>query len=574
MMRAVVFVLLLVTVSWVLKPPGLRAASPPAPSGTGGAVASADPLATEAGLEMLRGGGNAADAAVATALALAVVYPEAGNLGGGGFALVKMGDDLASLDFREMAPAAARPDMYLDEKGEPVKDASWIGPLATGVPGSPAGLHELHRRYGKLPWAKVVAPSVRLAKAGLRVDRHLHAVIGEKRALLARFPEASRVWLPGGEPPAPGSVIPLPELASTLALYAERGPEALTEGPVAAAIEAAVRKNGGILTAVDLAAYRPVWRDPIVFEAFGWKFATMPLPSSGGIILGQTLGALERLEWGKQPRFGADRWHLLAETWRRSFADRYLMGDPATARATAAQLLAPDWIAARARGIDRRRATPSAEVHPWPGTAPAKAAAGSGETTHLSVVDGAGNLVALTTTLNGLFGSGVYVSEGGFFLNNEMDDFTTAPGRPNYFGLIQGEANAVAPGKRMLSAMTPTIAWKGSEAIAVGSRGGSRIPTQTAQVLLNILVDGDPLQTAIDRPRLHHQWLPDQIEVEPDALAPETWAELARRGHKIEIKEGPVSAKVYAVRRLPDGRVEAASDSRSTGNGGIVNPER
>jgi gamma-glutamyltranspeptidase/glutathione hydrolase len=573
--RALVLILFVV---FLLPGHAVRTASPPAPSGTGGAVASADPLATEAGLEMLRGGGNAVDAAVATALALAVVYPEAGNLGGGGFAVVKMGEDLASLDFREMAPAAARPDMYLDDKGEPVKDASLIGPLAAGVPGSPAGLHELHRRYGKLPWATVVAPSVRLAKAGLRVDRHLQTVIGEKRALLSRFPEASRVWLPGGEPPAPGTVIPLPELAATLERYAERGPEAVTGGPVAAAVEAAARKNGGVLTAVDLATYRPVWRDPVVFEAFGWKFASMPLPSSGGIILGQTLGALERLEWGKLPRFGADRWHLLAETWRRSFADRYLMGDPATSRATAAQLLAPDWIAARARGIDRRRATPSAGVHPWPGTAPSAPAPAqvepSGETTHLSAVDGAGNLVALTTTLNGLFGSGVYVPEAGFFLNNEMDDFTTAPGRPNNFGLIQGEANAVAPGKRMLSAMTPTIAWKGGEAIAVGGRGGSRIPTQTAQVLLNILVDGDPLQTALDRPRFHHQWLPDRLDVEPDALAPETWAELERRGHKIEVKEGPVSAKVYAVRRLADGRVEAASDSRSTGNGGIVNPER
>ncbi|HYG64949.1 MAG TPA: gamma-glutamyltransferase, partial [Thermoanaerobaculia bacterium] len=238
------------------------------------------------------------------------------------------------------------------------------------------------------------------------------------------------------------------------------------------------------------------------------------------------------------------------------------------------------WIGKRAASIDRRRATPSAQVQPWPAAglaadlAPTATAAGSGETTHLSVIDGAGNLVALTTTLNGLFGCGLWVPEAGLFLNNEMDDFTTAPGRPNYFGLVQGEANAVAPGKRMLSAMTPTLAWKGDEAIAIGGRGGSRIPTQTAQVLLHLLVDGDPLLTALGRPRLHHQWLPDQLEVEPDALSPETWAELARRGHKIEVKEGPVSAKVYAVRRLADGRVEAAPDPRSTGTGGIVDPER
>jgi gamma-glutamyltranspeptidase/glutathione hydrolase len=573
-MRVLSF-LLLAAVCLPLAMPA-RAAAPAAPIGTGGAVSSSDPAATEAGLEMLRAGGNAVDAAVATALALAVVYPEAGNLGGGGFAVVRMGDQVSTLDFREIAPAAARRDMYLDPKGEPIPQASLVGPLASGVPGSPTGLHELHRRHGKLPWPRVVAPAVRLARAGLRVDRHLHEVLDQKKEVLARFPETARVWLRDGAAPPVGTVIPLPALAATLSAYAGQGPAALASGRLATALEAASRAHGGILTAADLAAYRPVWRDPVLFEAFGWKFASMPLPSSGGIILGQTLGALERLEWAKLPPFGAERHHLLAEVWRRAFADRYLLGDPGATRATAAQLLDPAWIKKRAASIDHRRATPSARVQPWPAAdiAPAAAAAGSGETTHLSVVDADGNLVALTTTLNGLFGCGLWVPEAGLFLNNEMDDFTTAPGRPNYFGLIQGEANAVAPGKRMLSAMTPTIAWKGREAIAIGGRGGSRIPTQTAQVLLHLLVDGDPLLTALGRPRLHHQWLPDQMEVEPDALSPETRAELERRGHKIEVKEGPVSAKVYAVRHLADGRVEAAPDPRSTGTGGIVEPER
>jgi gamma-glutamyltranspeptidase / glutathione hydrolase len=555
----------------LLLPLSARAASTPAPIGTGGAVSSGDPRATTVGIEVLRAGGNAVDSAVATALVLAVVFPEAGNLGGGGFAVVKRGDKVTTLDFRETAPAAATRTMYLDDKGEPVPYASLHGPLAAGVPGSPAGLYELHRQLGSLPWKKVVEPARRLAAEGFRVDRHLKELIGteEHHQLLGLFPETAQVWLPRGKPPEAGSLMRLPELAATLTAYAERGPEAITTGKVAAAVEAAARRHGGVLTAADLAAYRPVWRDPVVVEAFGWKLAAMPLPSSGGILLGETLGMLERLEWAKLPRFGADRAHLLTEVFRRAYADRFLLADPSTTRASAAQLLDPVWLEQRAAGIAPRRATPSAEVHPWPGTS--AQAAESTETTHLSVVDADGNLVALTTTLNGLFGCGLYVPEAGFFLNNEMDDFTAAPGRPNLFGLIQGEANAVAPGKRMLSSMVPTIAWKGKESIALGGRGGSRIPTNTIQVLLNLIADGDALQTALDRPRLHHQWLPDRLDAEPDALSPETRAELERRGHEIYLSE--VTAKVHAVRVRADGRMEAASDPRGTGLGAVVKPE-
>jgi gamma-glutamyltranspeptidase/glutathione hydrolase len=561
----------LLTFALFLAPPA-RAASVPAPAGAGGAVAAAHPLAVQAGLDSLRAGGNAVDAAVTTALALAVVYPEAGNLGGGGFAVLRMGGDFATLDFRETAPAKARHDMYLDAQGRPVENASLVGPLSAGVPGSPAGLYELQRRYGRLPWARVVAPARRLAADGFRVDRHLHDLLGqeETRKLLQRFPESARMWLPGGQPPAIGSLLRLPDLAATLDRYAARGPQAITTGPVAAAIERASDAHGGVLTAADLAAYRPEWRPPLTFEAFGWKLVSMPLPSSGGVILGQTLGMLERLGWGKLPRFGADRDHLLAEALRRAFADRFLLGDPATTRATPEQLLAPAWIARRTEQIDPRRATPSTQVKAWPDTAAAPA--GGSETTHLSVVDRDGNLVSLTTTLNNLFGSGLWVPGAGFFLNDEMDDFATAPGLPNLFGLIQGEANAVAPGKRMLSSMAPVIAWKGREAYALGGRGGSRIPTNTLQVLLNLLVDGDPLQAALDRPRLHHQWLPDRLEAEPDALAPETRAELERRGHTVQVNMN--TAKIHAVHLLADGRAEAASDPRGTGIGGVVEPER
>lgn len=555
----------------LLLPLSARAASTPAPIGTGGAVSSADPRATRAGIEILRAGGNAVDSAVATALALAVVYPEAGNLGGGGFAVSRMKGELTALDFRETAPARSRPDMYLDAEGKPVKNASLIGPLAAGVPGSPAGLYELHRKLGSLPWPRVVAPAIRLARDGFKVQRYLHNLLSREdlRERLTRFPETARVWYPNGEPLAIGAVLRLPELAATLDRYAQQGPAALTTGPVAAAVEKASREHGGILTAADLEAYRPVWREPVLVEGFGWKLASMPLPSSGGVIIGQALGMLERRDWAKLPRFGADRGHLLAEALRLSFADRFLLGDPSATRATEAQLLAPVWIARRAEQIDAKRAMPSASVRPWPGTA----ASGSGETTHLSVVDKDGNLAALTTTLNGLFGCGLWVPGAGFFLNNEMDDFTTAPGQPNQFGLIQGEANAVAPGKRMLSAMTPLIAWKGKEAYVLGGRGGSLIPTNTLQVLLNLIVDGDSLQAALDRPRLHHQWLPDRLDIEADALSPETRTELERRGHAIEVKQEREWAKIYAVHLLPDGRVEAAGDSRGSGNGGVVDPE-
>lgn len=551
--------------------PAAFAASPPAVAGTGGAVASGDPYATAAGLRVLRDGGNAVDAAVATALVLAVTFPEAGNLGGGGFAVVKFGDELAALDFRETAPAAATRDMYLDEAGEPDPEASQLGPLAAGVPGSPAGLRELHRRFGRLPWPRVVEPARRFAAEGFIVGPNLARVIAAERERLVRFPETAAVWLPGGAPPAVGSRLALPDLAATLAAYANGGPEAIAGGVVAAAVAAASARHGGVLTAADLAGYAPVWRSPLRFDRFGWSFAAMPLPSSGGVLLGETLGLLERVGWAALPRFGADRAHLLTEAFRRSYADRFLLGDPATTRATEAELLDPAWLDARAAGIDRARATPSAQVGDRSGwRAPGQAAAEPSETTHLSVVDADGNLVALTTTLNDLFGCGLWVPGAGYFLNNEMDDFAAAPGRPNLYGLVQGEANAVAPGKRMLSSMSPTIAWRSGEAVALGGRGGSRIPTNTIQVLLNLVVDGDPLQAALDRPRIHHQWLPDALEAEPDALAPETRAELERRGHTVVIKSN--AAKVHAVRRLADGTAEAAAEPRGPGAAGVVQP--
>ena len=555
----------------LLLAPALDAAAPRAPQGRGGAVASDDARATAAGIEVLEAGGNAADAAVATALALAVVFPEAGNLGGGGFAVVRTpAGEVTTLDFREVAPAAARRDMYLDEAGRAIPDASLVGPLAAGVPGSPAGLHELHRRHGRLPWARVVAPAERLAREGFRVDENLHEKLADARDRLARFPESAAVWLPeGGAPPPVGTLLTFPDLAETLRAYAARGPEGIVRGPVAARVEEVSRRHGGILTAGDLAAYRPVWREPVVFDAFGWRLATMGLPSSGGAILGQVFGVLERRGWVGLPRFGADRFHLLAEALRGAFADRFLLGDPASSEVTEAELLAPAWLARRAAGIRSDRAAVSVELTAYPGRPPLE----SLETTHLSTVDAEGGAVALTTTLNGLFGSKAWVPGLGF-LNNEMDDFATVPGQPNLFGLIQGAANAVAPGKRMLSSMSPTIAWRtaegGSEVVAVGGRGGAKVPTNVAQVLLALLVDGDPLAEALGRPRIHHQWLPDELQAEPDALAPETRAVLLARGHALATTAVELSSKVNAVRALPDGTVEAAVDPRGTGRAEVA----
>ena len=561
-----------------------------------GAVASGHREATAAGLAVLRDGGNAVDAAVATALALAVVYPEAGNLGGGGFAVAMIRDPkgrdsprgglapltaLMALDFRETAPAAAGRDMYLDAGGRPVPEASRVGPLAAGTPGSPRGLYELHRALGRLAWARVVAPAIRLARDGFEVDAHLHELLAAapQRRLLERFPESAAVWLPGGQALPAGTRLRLPALAATLARYAEVGPAAVTAGPVAAAVTAASHRHGGVLGAGDLAGYRPVWREPLRFTAFGWQVATMPLPSAGGIVLGQSCGMLERLGWGALPRGGADRAHLLAEAFRRAYADRVLLGDPATSLATPAQLLDPRWIAARAAGIDRARATPSAALAPWSAAAAAAAVAAArdaGETTHLSTVDAEGNAVALTTTLNGLFGCGLYVPEIGF-LNNEMDDFATAP-RPaaavrGPLELSQDQANAIAPGKRMLSSMTPTIAWRDRERIVLGGRGSLHIPTATAQVLLDLLVDHDALQAAVDRPRLHHQGLPDRLEAEPGALSPATVRELERRGHRVVTARPEEAARVNAVRRLADGSFEAAVDPRgaaAVGGQGVI----
>ena len=520
-----------------------------------GAVASSDPRATAAGIAMLESGGNAVDAAVATALALAVVFPEAGNLGGGGFAVVRVDGVVHALDFREVAPASARPDMFLDAAGNPVSGASLYGPLATGVPGSPAGYHELQRRYGKLPWKRVVAPAIALARDGFALSARSAKTLAEKRDVLARFPEARREFLPGGIPRGAGDRLRLPELAQSLAAYAERGPDALVRGDVAAAIERAVRSEGGVLTAADLAAYRPVWREPLAFERFGWSFAAMPLPSSGGVIVGETLGILERRGWSKLERGSVERTQLLVEALRRAYADRFDLADPASSAATTAELLDPAWLDRRAAGISFTHTTSSESVHPFP----EKPAPEPSHTTNVSVIDADGNAVDLTTTLNDLYGCGLWVPGFGF-LNDEMDDFTTAPGHPNDYGLIQGSANQVLPGHRPLSSVSPMVLSRGKETVAIGGRGGSAIPTAVLQVLLD-LWEGDSAEAADARPRIHHQWLPDRLEIERGALPGDVEQRLKSLGY--ELTPLVHAAEVNLVHRRLDGSFEATGDPRA-----------
>ncbi|MDH3746162.1 MAG: gamma-glutamyltransferase [Acidobacteriota bacterium] len=558
-------------------PSPVLAASFPAVRGSGGAVVSPEATSTTVGLDILRAGGNAVDAAVATALAMAVVHPEAGNLGGGGFAVVRVEGQLATLDFRETAPAAAHRDMYLDEKGEPRPGASWVGPLAAGVPGSPAGLQELHSRFGELPWSDVVKPAIVLARDGFLVTRRLNEAVEGTRERLARFPETAAIWLPGGEPPAVGSRVFLPDLAATLEAYADQGREAIQSGHIARAIATASRRYGGILTIEDLASYQPVWREPLRFDAFGWSFASMGLPSSGGFLVGGSLQLLERLGYAHEMPRGARRAHMLAEVWRRVFADRVLLGDPGSTQAEPTALLAGDRLARLAGSIEAEQAMPSERVAGGDHAELFELLERLGpirepsETNHLAVADIDGNLVALTTTLNGSFGCGLLVPGAGFLLNNEMDDFATVPGRPNAYGLIQGPANEIRPGRRMLSSMSPTLAWKGDESITIGGRGGSKIPTAVAQALLGLLTGEHGLQESIDTPRIHHQWFPDRIGYEDDALAPETREALSGFGHLLAESSG--LARVHAVRRLAGGDFEAAGDPRGPAVGGIVDPE-
>ncbi|HEY0479422.1 MAG TPA: gamma-glutamyltransferase [Kofleriaceae bacterium] len=481
--------------------------------------------ASQVGHDVLASGGNAVDAAVAVAFALAVTHPTAGNLAGGGFAVVRTGPGKATaLDFREVAPAAARPDMYLDKDGKPT-DASLHGDLAVGVPGSVAGLWELHRKLGKKPWKAVIAPAIALARDGFEVSEKLHASIVALAPLLARSPATAAIWLPGGVARATGDKVAIPELATVLGRISERGAEGFYKGETAAAIVAEMKAGGGIITADDLARYKPVWRDPLRFSYRGYSLASMPPPSSGGIVLAMTAGMLGKVEVGKLGWYGGEHIHWLVEAWRRAFAARNeLLGDPAYVKdMPIAKLLSRPYIDKLFATITDK-ATPSKQV---------MALLEGTHTTNLCTVDASGMAVAMTTTLNTSFGNGVTVS--GFLLNNEMDDFTSKPGSPNTFGLVQGAANKIEPGKRMLSSMSPTIVEdaKGQLFMLAGAGGGPRIITAVWQTISNVIDFDKHADLAVAEPRVHHQHLPDVVHIEGASIDKPTEEALRAMGYQL-----------------------------------------
>ena len=493
--------------------------------------------ATDAGVAILRRGGNAVDAAVAVGFALAVVYPEAGNLGGGGFMLLRTHTgDAHFLDFRERAPAAATRDMYLDARGHVIPGASTLGYRAVGVPGTVAGLVYAQRHFGRLTLAEDMAPAIRLAREGFVLSSE------EARALasaknLAQFPESRRIFQRDGNSYRPGDRFTQPELARTLTRIAADS-ATFYHGAMASELAAAVQRGGGLLTTADLAAYEVKDRKPLTGSYRGYTILTAPPPSSGGIVLLETLNILSGYDLGHlngraappTPDRSPEQVHVIAEAFRRAFMDRTAyLGDPDFNALPIAQLASPEYAAAWRKGIDPAKPTPSSALVrpagflPPPPTAPAREAHESPQTTHFSIVDSEGNAVSTTYTLNNTFGSGVTAAGLGFLLNDEMDDFTSAPGVPNMYGLIQSPANSIAPGKRPLSAMTPTIVLRGNKPVLVlGSPGGPTIITTVANDLISIVDNHLSAQQAADAPRFHHQYLPDILDVEksfPQATA-------------------------------------------------------
>lgn len=516
-----------------------RAEPPRVALGVTGAVASQEANATDIGLAVLQQGGNAVDAAVAVSFALAVTWPAAGNVGGGGFMVVHMrASGSEALDYRETAPALAHAEMYLDQAGNPTQD-SLVGARAAGIPGSVAGLAAAHERFGKAPWRSLLAPAVRLAREGFVLDDVAAESLAAARSEMQRngFAASARVYSrPDGRALAAGDRLTMPALGATLESVANEGPRAFYEGPLAERMVDEVRAAGGLWGAEDLARYRPVWRAPVVFDYRGHQIVGMPPPSSGGIVLRQLLGASELLRMNEAPWRGADELHLFVEAARRAYADRnQLLGDPELVAVPTATLLDPAYLARRMADVDRTRATASSGVRPGldPATVVPTAPREAMETTHLSVVDAEGNAVACTTTLNGGFGALYVLPSSGVLLNDEMDDFAAKPGSPNTYGLVQGVANAIAPGKRMLSSMTPTIVLRDGELRAVlGSPGGPTITTTVAQVVRALLDYGRPLDEAIPAFRAHHQWLPDEVVAE-STMPASVEAELRRRGHAV-----------------------------------------
>lgn len=525
-----------------------------------GIVSTTDILASEVGLRVLEQGGTAMDAAIAVSFALAVVNPSAGNIGGGGFMVTRLADGTtSSLDYREKAPAAATADMYLDEDGALTR-ASVVGHLAAGVPGTVQGMWEAHQRYGTIEWADLVQPAVALAEGFQVHERFARSIRGSRQAL-QRFETTRETFLPGGDVPEVGAVFRQPDLARTLARIRDEGPAGFYRGETADLIVAEMARGGGIMTHADLAAYTAVWRDPVSFTYRGYTVTSMPPSSSGGATMALMAHMLEPHDLGALGFGSAEVVHLFAEAAKRAYADRNeVLADPDFVAVPLERMLSREYATERGADIEPTRATPSSEI------GAALAIGESTETTHYSIVDRWGNAVAVTTTINSSFGSTVTVAGAGFLLNNEMDDFAAKPGFPNQFGLVQGSQNAIEGGKRMLSAMSPTIVADpaGHLFFVTGTPGGSTIITTVLQTVMNVIDFGMSVSQAVNAPRVHHQHLPDALQFENRGLRPEVIAALEALGHSVS-ERGGSSGDVQAILRLSDGTYTAHSDPRLGG---------
>ena len=520
-------------------------------------VVAEEPVATEIGAAVLKSGGNAVDAAVAVGFALAVAFPYAGNIGGGGFMLIRLADGRTTfLDFRERAPEKATRNMYLDPAGNVTTD-SIDGWRASGVPGTVRGLEMAHHKFGRKTWPELLAPAIALAKNGFTVPYSLASSLQDATAKFNKFPESKRVFLNGGAGFEMGAHFSQPDLARTLERIS-KNPSDFYEGETAKLIAAGMAANGGLITATDLKNYEVAERQPLTGKYKGYDVITAPPPSSGGIGILQMLGMLENSGYEKSGAGSAASIHHVAEVMRRYFADRSeYFGDPDFFKVPIRALLNPAYIAKQKSTIDLNRATPSSEIGPGK-----LAGYESSETTHFSIVDKDGNAVAMTYTLNGGYGSHVTVPGTGILLNNEMDDFSAKPGVPNMFKLIQGEANAIQPGKRPLSSMTPTILLRdGKPFLVVGGPGGSKIISSVLQVILNVVDFGMNAQDAVDAPRFHHQWQPDVLAIEK-GFSPDTVRILESLGHKVESTTSV--ARIEAI-VIDNGLLQGGADGRGYG---------
>jgi gamma-glutamyltranspeptidase/glutathione hydrolase len=530
------------------------------------AISSAHERATEAGAEILERGGNAFDAAVAVSAALAVVEPESSGIGGGGFWLLHTAEDDRSVmvDGRETAPAASTEDMYLDASGEVVRDKAINGPLAGGIPGAPAAWAHIAERYGTLPLSELLAPAIRLAEEGFAVDAKYQTLINWRAAVMQRWPETAAIFMPDGEVPALGDTIRQPDLAATLRALAAEGPDGFYRGEVARRLVEGVREAGGIWTMEDLAGYRVVEREPIRTSYRGYELITASPPSSGGIAIAQMLEIVEPFDLAALDQ--ADRVHVLAEAMRRAYRDRALyLGDPDFVDIPVDMLVSEHYAAGLRATLRMDRALPSSML----AADPDRFEPEGSDTTHFSLIDAAGNMVSATLTVNLPFGSAFAPPGTGVLVNNEMDDFSAKPGEPNAYGLIGFSANAIEPGKRMLSSMSPTIV-RGDDRVAVlGTPGGSRIITMVLLGLLDFIAGHGP-DSWVSLPRFHHQYLPDEISIEPDALAAETVARLEEKGHTVSVRSRTWGNMHAVMWDRASGELEAAHDPRWASGGALV----